>query len=80
ARKISDLPREGVWLPGTHIIADTEEKDPRLVKAGGFWKLTLYHADQGKRQTFSDAVPRYTSVVGGSSDGKWLYLVTGEKL
>lgn len=75
--------REGIWLPGTHLIANTHESAPtgtNETKAGGTWQLTLYDADSNKAKLVSASLPSHTRVAGGSPDGKWIYLITAEKL
>jgi hypothetical protein len=65
------------WLHGTHnfVYSMVNENSPEAIRT-----LDLYNVDENKSQEIAKLPPGEHSLIGGSADGRWLYIFTTSNL
>ncbi|QUO43056.1 hypothetical protein KDJ56_08950 [Brevibacillus composti] len=70
--RVTDLSGHGVWLPGSHTYVYPEYRGNG--QGGSVIDIVAFDADQNKSEILITDLPVGLSLMGGSKDGKWLYL------
>lgn len=77
--QILDSSMQGVWVPRSHLFAYTTWEE-RQEGAPGTEALRLFDAERQQETVIAHGVPSRLQVIGGSRDGKWLYIVTDQDI